>query len=395
MIDYEGDPTLFPASIPLLSLADATPPTASEINVPIEGLIDRTANLDARLTRVDRRTAWMPTRNFRLHAVAGAGAGSRPFYNRAVRAWVMPGVEIIKLSIDGGNAWYAAPSTPSLATHTTRGGAADPSGNMVITTTGRNIFQLNAGAWTWSMVDAWGSAPGVGLDSRVVYDRVNGRWIWFATALASLNPKLKWSTTRTAWTDASTPPAGDWDQDHVSPCLACNGTTGRTVAMVQQTNKVVVATSDDGGVTWTARTSLPSPTFSSTDYHASLVCNEATGEWLFAQGETTGTPTSTVYRSTNGGETWTLVATLTASCLASVALLGDGILVGMSVRADGQHDVVGSDDGGVTWRYAGFIPRSSSDVGGVHVGDGAICVPVTGEVYLSLRQGTPDLGVLT
>jgi hypothetical protein len=227
----------------------------------------------------------------------------------------------------------------------------------------------------------------------VVYDPVHNRWCHFVAPQAASH-KIKTSSNRTTWTVASAPPGGDWDQDYEGFCLGCSRTTGRIVAMASTTgNKIVVATSDDGGVTWTTRASLPALTFSGTDFFASLTCDETTNVWFYVQGEITGTPTSRVYMSTDGGATWTLVKSLATSCLYSITVFGE-LLVGLAKTGSTSQEVVWSDDSGVTWHLSGLDLGAGSTPPGIFAGGGGLAIPTNGHVYVSQRTGTPNLGVL-
>lgn len=80
---YAGDPTSYPTAVPLVD--DATPPTAAQLNVPYEGILDRTAWLRARhdarswapieFTSSDTWTCPSTVTAVELDACGGSGGG--------------------------------------------------------------------------------------------------------------------------------------------------------------------------------------------------------------------------------------------------------------------------------------------------------------------------------
>lgn len=390
-MSYAGNPATFPPSIPLLS--DATPPSASEINVPIETQTDRTAFLKAEADKV----RFLPAFHFNYAEATGVTESSRPFFVPSTRRWYMPAGGTLRLSRDGGNTWPEQFGIDLVIDgHDTISGDYDDGGAIVVTTEDRYVIQRSADGGSFTLIDVLGSDPGIDIDSRVVYDPVHARWVWFCAFVNAL--AVRHSTDRTTWTAATAPSSGTWGDDHEGGLarLACNRATGRIVAVAKVDGTATtasVATSDDGGATWTVRADITGLADSS-DY-AELVYNADEDEWLYSCGNTV-TATSKVFRSVDGGATWTLVSTLTTWAMRSIAALGN-VWYGLASQSGQAPTLVLSSDRGVTWRIAGMGTGSGSDgtvVASASFG-GLVLVEHSHNVYTGLRVGTPDLGVLT
>ncbi|MBX3203994.1 MAG: exo-alpha-sialidase [Labilithrix sp.] len=381
-----GNPNNYPTA--MYRPSDGSPPKASEVNPALEALGDRTAFLKARQDKIETRTSKLPLLNWHRAEANNMTVGSTALYTPKGRAWIACGsTQTVRSSVNGGLSWSG--TLVSGSNENTTAGDVDPDGNMVIATETRYAFAFNASTETFTRVDVHGATlalPG----SRVVYDPVRGRWVWF-TCFGALS--VRHSTDRSAWT-LGTPPAPGfgWGDGMFLLRMVCKKSTGRIVAIASLGSEFLVCTSDTGGASWVIRSPLDYYTAAS---RASLVYNEAKDEWIFTAGETTGVPSGVVYRSVDDGVTWTLVSTQTTSVIHSVAVFG-AHLVGMAtVRVVPVHqdELVWSDDGGVTWRLAGFNPGGQS--AGVFAGQGSLVIPVVDALYTSSRVGTPDLGVIT
>lgn len=403
MSNYPGNPTWWTA-FPLLS--DAVKPKASDLNVPLQSLGDRTAYLKSRADALEALAGRQVALNFRRVVVSGVGQKGGAVYNRALRAWVVVGRNaLVKAATDGVDRWSASSIVSvGVAGEHCLSADCDVAGNMVVTTQTRYLYQLATSPgspWSaWTKVDVWGGVPPGEVPAKVVYDPVHGRWVWFAAPEAGAH-KFKYSTNRTTWTAATTPPVGVlWDQDYASFVLGCHRATGRVVAMAQRSvgagDSILVATSDDGGVTWTNQIEFEALTHTFGDkFNTGLTCDESTGAWTFVQSVTysSGARKSRVYRSTNGGVSWVLKSTLSAASLTSIAQIGD-LLVGVASIVGNDDEVVWSTDQGATWHLAGINTSWGDPSVGVFAGGGGLVIPNNDSVYVSQRVGTPDLGVL-
>lgn len=391
MSNYAGNPASYPVSIP--RVADNTPPDASDLDVPLEALADRSAWLRALTSDVDDRTQLLSVLNFRRATDAGIGVASRPFFNSVSGEWVVPGASAVQYSADQGLSLATYAGIPNISGETCTGGDAASNGNTVIASRSRYVFRLDHSAQSWTRVDWIGAT--VTLDgTHVVRDEVHGKWVAFAANVNLL--VVKHSADGTTWASAVTMPTGDeWtSDDYYLLRVAIKRSTGRIVAILHAPSESSfgVATSDDGGNTWTTRTSISdagSPTASS----SSLVYNEATNVWYFTHGKSGGGRSSRVYKSADDGVTWTLVTTLTSSCLRSIACLGT-LLVGVVempyASGSSVYRIAYSIDGGATWKDTQFRPGLSD----IHQGGNGLMLAGAGFVLTSLRMGIPVPGTV-
>lgn len=181
--------------------------------------------------------------------------------------------------------------------------------------------------------------------------------------------------------------------------MAVNTSTGRITFIACDFNSPplgFVATSDDGGQTWTKREN-PSLGynfelgFRPETVHLTYVTGTT---WLLSASKTTGGNASEVWRSTDDAVTWTKVATLTASALGRIATLGS-ILVATAIlttTASTFGDAVYSLDGGVTWRPSQHLKGTA--IGAVG-GDGGVLIVTSLYAYRSLRVDPPTWSALT
>lgn len=91
-----------------------------------------------------------------------------------------------------------------------------------------------------------------------------------------------------------------------------------------------------------------------------------------------------VYKSTDDGVTWTLVATLTAASLFAIEYLGDGIV--LICDADGK--MWRSINNGATWGMVGQMDGSADDI--AYIGDGLVLYASytsRKDVYFSMDYG--------
>lgn len=336
----------------------------------------------------------IPALNFTNSATPGGSALRHASYDPAKRKWLVVGESaIVRSSGTQGWTWDAASLIVAVATGTEKCAwvAHDPSGNAVVTAADRSeVFAFNASTSTWTKVNVNGGGALTGNTwPKIAYDPIHSLWCLFFTNSIGGTTEVYTSSDRATWT-FRTPPTGFGSGPQV--VLAVKKSTGRLVAMAipnygAAPQPVKVATSDDGGITWTSRTDLSTNVDLSASVQTACAYNAETNTWLYTVGETSGTATSEVWASTDDGVTWTKVATLTASCLLNPASMGSLWLT--AVR--GSTELAYSLDSGATWKYTGFTVQTTA-VGAFASADQflALC---TGVVFPGLRAGKPSVAL--
>lgn len=286
----------------------------------------------------------------------------------------------------GGDAWSAAASVSGGAGATGCYGDVDTSGNMIITTVGNDhVYEFDGSAWTVRTTS--GLATGGG-HTPVAYDPVHNLWCVLQTGAAGgVRPYT--SSNRTAWTLRAAVTAST---NAAQARMACKKSTGRLVAVVafDAGADLKVSTSDDGGITWTARTDIPNTIVATDAFSCSLMYNATTNTWIYVMCETTGTPTCKVWRSSDDGVTWTNVATLANHALREVAAVGY-----MLVSVTSAGDIVYSLDDGATWKPAAFQITGTTSIGVFAGGGGLLAISDDAIFPSAVRMGDPNLTALT
>jgi hypothetical protein len=255
----------------------------------------------------------------------------------------------------------------------------------------RYALRSAAGSVSFSQVDVTGSAA-TPADSRVVWEPVSGRFVflWIAAASASF-----YSTTGAApWTSGGALPSASWNSA-AAPSMAVNG-LGRIVAIARSTATTwEVMTSDDGGTSWTARTDIT--TTLSTGTTTSLAYDSESAAWLWSVGETSGTHSSELWKSTDNGVTWTLLKSFSSVAVQGIAVDGRRVWCAMALSASFNPRLVYSTDEGTTWRIAqSNLSTTSASTGGVFYGGGRFCVVSDSTFRMTGAAGTPtDTGTVT
>ena len=315
------------------------------------------------------------------------------FYVPPTRKWYMTGdIEDVKASNTGhiGSTWDSASQVAAAgAGEHCRYGDYDASGNVIVTTTDRYIFELTASTGTWTKVDVTGFAQnGAPFNSGIAFDPVRSLWCWVSNDSVG-GFIIMTSANRTAWTQR-TNPTGFVNTDKFA--VAVNKSTGRLVAMQWDpaVPAVRVATCDDGGITWTARANLTS-TIGSPE-RITLQYDVDAGYWYMTIGEVTGTPTSEVWRSTDQGVTWSKMCTLANYHVAHVA--GFNNLLVSVARGTGVNEIVYSLDFGATWQFAG-VRMNGTFVQGCFKGGGKPVAVTSQWIFAGVTCGVPGVGSLT
>lgn len=334
----------------------------------------------------------IPALNFATRST-GIGALTGAAFDPQYRVWYAVGAtQNVRSSIDQGLTWSAASDIAAVAGgEDCYGLDVDPSGNVVVAAGIGQIFEktANTGAWTKRAHNLGLSSPGPVV---VAYDPIRARWCVVALGTLTAGPcASSTSTNRTSWSASGTPPTMAPAQ-HLA--MTANKTTGRIVLVAHHVANatIFVRTSDDGGVTWTARASLT--TLTANISRVALVRDPSVaGRWLCIVARSTGAYQSEVWASTDDGATFARICSLGASALYNCAPFGS-MLVGVTYSpALAQAELVYSLDGGATWYPTG--QGATGNVRGVFACDGGVALVTTDAVVVSARAGKPGYAALT
>lgn len=289
--------------------------------------------------------------------ISGMVANSM-FWNAASRKWHICGNSaLVYTSDDRGATWSTETGIASVAGspgETCRTGDADASGNLVIATGTRYIFNLTGSTWTKVDVVGTNVSP---LQSFSLYDPVNSLWCFI---FESFGPQPYTSANRTSWTSRISTLSGTT----LTISAAINKTAGIIATAIVVGTTISVETSSNGGVTWTARGTYTT-TISSAN-SSSLSYNSTTDTWLFVVGKNTATRSCEVWKSTDNCVTFTKVCTLAANYVYGPC--GSGNMWVALSDSSTSKDVVVSLDAGATWQRAG-LSLSGLSVGAYYGGN--------------------------
>lgn len=372
MTDYIGDSNSYPASLPLLS--DGVPPAAVQTNVPLEALADRTAYLKAHLGQIAALTfnTVAPTTPVTFDVLKHSDVLGRWF-------GLSVGATELLTSTQQMLVWPAVTDVPVPQ----RLGAVmwdfdlDSSGNMlVVSQTIDNITKRTA-AGTWSNAISDGNTT---AEPNIIWEPVSGNWILAYSTGAVLWTQTSGNlwTTRTTRTSPTFPGAARVTMGH-------NG-AGRVVMQGFSGTNTYFSYSDDGGVTWSAPTTLALGfTYSSTGRHNPRPVFNGKAWVAVAMNTTTGV--SRVFTSPDGA-TWSIGSSFTSTAICNIAGLG-GIVLGSTIRPGGTNGgIVHSSDDGATFRRGEgtYIPSGAAPRG--------VIATASRFVILSTNQVYPGIGFL-
>jgi hypothetical protein len=327
--------------------------------------------------------------NFPIASVDLSNGGSDilrgAFYNAPLSVWFVQGdAGIVRASDNQGYTWSATSIIAAVSDETERcfNGACDASGNTVVTTDSRYIFEMTASTTVWTKVDAAGTAMSSAI-SQVVFDPIRSLFCYVSGDSSNVT-KIFTSSNRTSWTSRTVPTSFNAALAHWR--LEVKPSSGRIVMTAYRSSdsKLLIATSDDGGVTWTERTFLTT-TIVPTLGGVSLTYNSTRNEWLYIIGEQSGTPSCEVWKSSDDGVTWTKILTLTNACLCKPAPVGT-----MWVGGNRSNGVAYSLDGGVSW----YTTARALALNEAYYGGGTVMLQTNSTMWPSLRAG-PGFSVLT
>lgn len=345
---YAGDPTAYPVDFTIPD--DSDPPNASAFNVAIEGLGDRTANLD---DRIKETRLFASALSFGSPVARGTGAG-KAVYNAFDFWWYClggpnAGNDVIAYSQDYGYTYTAlTPGGAALGSPMTDADV-DTSGRIVIAGSGNSIATYSGGvAGTWTKVAVF---PGTPTLPVVVYDPVNARWC--AAGYDTGQRVFTTATPTAAWSSATSPLTGTQ-----RPVLSVNKVSGRIMLLNTTGGTTVkVNTSDDGGQTWTVRADVvPGPGgLNSQSIAVTYAADDA--RWFLWVG-------SSLYVSTDNGETFTYVRALpTNPPHGAFTVVPGGAGASMLIAFVGtKAGLIYSRDLGVTWYATGWRPGLNAQV---------------------------------
>jgi hypothetical protein len=328
----------------------------------------------------------IPVLNFTT-AVGSIGTLNRAKYDPATRRWfVLGSSNNVRASRDQGWTW-SAHTMGGAGTETWHNIAFDAAGNAVAVGINASNHPIS-NSYTAS-TDSW-AGPNVLVASpfdpgefiQVAYDPVSGLFCALSRLFAGPYAAVHTSSNRTTWT-SRTPPT-NFDVSNAEYRMATDG-LGRIVATAgDSAGTVCVASSDDGGITWTARANVTT-TIATGQVPGHIFYNAATATWAMSMHETSGTPSSEVWTSSDG-ISWTKVCTLAASAVFGLAPFG-AMWVGVAVTG-GLYQVVYSLDACATWQLAGFSLVGTPT--GVFASPIGLLIGTTNSVYPGMRAGRPS-----
>lgn len=379
--DYAGNAASYPANIPLPN--DGEPAAAPFLNPAWQRLADRTAYLSAALatesaaraaadsseatTRAAADVALrnfvrrIPVQSFPHRGTYSTGLG-KAVWNPIRQRWFAVGgpdaaANIIVHSCDQGGGWTAE----TLAASAVRWVDIDvdpTTGNMVAASNSTSLAVYDAATYTWSLVTLTQAASGVRFDPI--------RNMWCAVGYGG--------GAHHAWTAPAASPTGAWTDNGPTglggtnaPRVEVNKTTGRLVAWnAPLSTEISLATSDDGGVTWTARTSITSGLSSVSNVSVSIAFSSSESRALMSIAF--GSQSTMYLESLDDGATWSVKATHATTGQARIGSLacfelGSGygacwlsVTYQSTISSGVKPHLRVSYDGGATWLYLNRSP---------------------------------------
>lgn len=339
---YAGNETN-PTSITLPDDGDV--PDAASVNVGFEGLADRTKWL--------RRKIFSGAVNILSKVAAGAGqnfgACFVPGYDEL---WVVgewsTNAQVYISNYFGASYVRQTSIDASIVTNPSHfyGVAANALGDIIVVGSVAHFYARTRSTGAWS-ADGW-TTPG--SFTRIVYVPTVDRFVAVGVTGANLTARVSPAADIHNLNNPTTQIGAGGTWDNFTAGLAVDVSTGKVAAVGISSSQPRVAYSTDGGVNFTTlaglATTIVSPAWVD-------ICHNPGDAWYLTVGESTGTHTGEIWRSTDA-ITWTKVATFANNFIRCIAGFTE-LLVG----ATASGSIVSSVDGGVTWRRCGSIANGT------------------------------------
>lgn len=354
----------------------------------LNALITHTAELEAGDAEIWAYYRQIPALNFSTKPVTGVM--NFAFFNNVYNAWIICGDnEVAAETLNWGESVTASIVAAAGSGENCLHGDSDPSGNTVIATATRYVFNRTKATNLVTRVDALGSAATLN-EALVAYDSVRAKWVWFGRAVGT--GYMKTSSDRTTWTNSAASPLF-YNDGTFTKRMAANPTSGR-ILFVSYNNSpetIYVYRTDNAGTSW-AETNIPLVTLAGPE-DVSLVYN-VDGTWLLCASRSSNLQYTRIWRSTDDGITWTQVTALANTYFTSFAAINElWVALAKTSPYTFLHELYWSSDRGVTWTKSGQVFDTARGVFGA--AGGFIVISSLGSAYFSRRYGAPALGVAT
>lgn len=360
---------------------DADGENAGTVDVPFQGLMDGQANSNQRFDFL----------NLNFGPSAALTQVQFAAWSQFERKWWAVGTvgtnDVLKSSAYGGWLWDAATliSGGQLNAQPLHWIDVDPNGNALATweNNSSSILEYTQTTATWTKRLLTPGVTRTATKPPVLYDPIHARWVYIG-----LDPGLFqtfYSTDRINWTaSASTLAAGaggfnicraGLDKTNgilIVPCGPNNYNVGQ--------QSIKIGRSTDGGVTMTLATTIVSA-LAGVEYTNLPRYDAAASKWLLPVHKITGGVGTEIWASTDGGVTWTKIATLSTVAITSVVSVRINFWVGVT----NTGAVVFSKDGGVTWSFANV--QVTTPHSGIYRGDSGALILGPTEAWPGLKAG--------
>lgn len=270
----------------------------------------------------------------------------------------------VEVTLDHGRTWTNLAATIGTAL-VELDVAIDGAGNAVTLASGSRDSHEGArtayGTWTWTKTtNAFSANPSAGM---LEYEPTNNKLV-AVYRVGATGMRIDGHASPiagTAWTARTIPATWTNYTGTLSPVVGAGGGTLVAAFPDAGAQKINVIASTDGGATWSANVQISSQALTAGYGGIDMgrpTYDAANGDWFIVLASTTGTTSTEIFRSSDGGATWTSVFYRTASiAFYEVQALGS-LLV--ATNQDGQ--LSHSTDRGVTWKRDGAILGSAARV---------------------------------